>query len=97
MNKTQLLASEYCTFLLAELNIFETWKGPSNQVIDATSFVTMWDTTIQKEAISYISSYQTLTADKNSKRYEEMMKLVKKVVAYMRPVVKLLMALKKVS
>jgi hypothetical protein len=29
----------------------------------------MRDTTIQKEAISYISSYQTFTADKNSKSY----------------------------
>ncbi len=28
----------------------------------------MWDATIQKEAISYISSYQTLTANKNSEK-----------------------------
>ncbi len=68
-NKTQLLASNYCTFLLAKLYIFVTRKGASTHVIDATSFVTMWDNTIQKEAISYISSYQTLTADKNSKSY----------------------------
>ncbi len=40
-NKTQLLASNYCTFLLAELSIFTTRKGPSTHVIDATSFVTM--------------------------------------------------------
>ncbi len=68
-NKTQLLASDYCTFLLAKLLIFVTWKGPSTHVIDATSFVTMWDTAIQKEAISYISSYQMLTADKHLKSY----------------------------
>ena len=67
--QTQLLASNYRTFLLAELLIFVTQKGPSTHVIDATSFVTMWDATIQKEAISYISSYQMLTADKNSKSY----------------------------
>ncbi len=69
MSKTQLFASNYHFFLLANLLIFVTRKGPSTHVIDATSFVTMWDTTIQKEAISYISSYQTLTADKNSKGY----------------------------
>ncbi len=69
VSKTQLLASNYCTFLLAELSIVVTRKGPSTHVIDATSFLTMWDTTIQKEDITYISSYQTLTADKNSKSY----------------------------
>ena len=63
-NKTQLLASNYCTFLLAELKIFVTQKGPSTHVIDAISFLTMWDAKIQEEAISYISSCQTLTADK---------------------------------
>ncbi len=68
-NKTQLLASNYCTFLLAELSICVTRKGPSTHFINATSFVIMRDTTIQKEAISYISSYQTLTADKNSKSH----------------------------
>ena len=40
-NKTQLLASNYRTFLLAELNIFVTQKGPSTHVTAATSFVTM--------------------------------------------------------
>ncbi len=68
-NTTQLLASDYRTFLLAELSIFVTRKGPSTHVIDGTSFVTMWDAMIQKEAISYNSSYQTLAADKNSKSY----------------------------
>ena len=69
VSKTQLLASNYRTFLPANLLIFVTRKGTSTHVIDATSFVIMWDTTIQKEAISYIFSYQTLTADKNSKSY----------------------------
>ena len=40
-NKTQLLASDYRTFLLAELNIFVIQKGPSTHVINVTSFVTM--------------------------------------------------------
>ena len=38
-NKTQLLASDYRTFLLAKLYTFVTQKGPSTHVIDATSFV----------------------------------------------------------
>jgi hypothetical protein len=44
----------------------------------------------KKEAISYISSYQTLTADKNLKSYLALMKLKKKVVSYETIAVKLL-------
>ncbi len=77
-NKKQLLASNYCTFLLAELSIFVTWKGPSTRVIDATSFVIMQDAMIQEEAISYISSYQTLTADKNLKIIKQRRSSLKK-------------------
>ncbi len=66
VSKTQLLASNYRTFLLANLSNFVTQKGPSTHIIDATSFITMWGATIQKEAISYISSYQMLTLDKIS-------------------------------
>ncbi len=40
-NKTQRLASNYCTFLLAKLLIFVTRRRPSTHIIDATSFVTM--------------------------------------------------------
>jgi hypothetical protein len=40
-NKTQLLASNYRTFLLANLSNFVTRKGLSTHVIDAASFVTM--------------------------------------------------------
>ena len=68
-NKTQLSASNYRTFSLAELSIFVTQKGPSTHIIDATRFLTMWDATIQEEALSYISSYQTFTADKKSIGY----------------------------
>ena len=42
-------------FTSIKLLIFVTRKGPSTHVIDATSFVTMWDAKIQKDAISYIS------------------------------------------
>jgi hypothetical protein len=38
---SKLLASNYRTFLLANLSIFITRKGPSTHVINATSFVTM--------------------------------------------------------
>ena len=40
-DKTQPLASNYCTFLLGELSIFVTQRGPSTHVINATSFVTI--------------------------------------------------------
>jgi hypothetical protein len=69
VSKTQLLASNYHTFLLANLSIFIAQKGLSTHVINATSFLTMWDATIQKEVIRYISSYQTLTVDRNLKSY----------------------------
>jgi len=68
-HKTQLLASVYRTFLLAKLLIFVIQKGPSTHIIDATSFVKRVSKRKKEEAISYISSYQTLTADKNSKSY----------------------------
>ncbi len=78
-NKTQLLASSYCIFLLAELKIFVTRKGPSSDhIIDATSFVTMWDAMIQEKAISYLSSYQTLTAEKNRTVIKQWQSLLKK-------------------
>ncbi len=35
-------------FLLAELKIFVTRKGHSTHVIDAISFLTLWDAKIQK-------------------------------------------------
>ncbi len=68
----------------------QSWKswevvprsGPSTQLIDATSCVKMWDIVIQEEELSYISSYQTLWADKN---WKSSMKLTIKVGTYMRP------------
>jgi len=45
----------------------------------------MWNATIGAEELTVISSYQTLSADKNSKSYYASTKLVIKVGAYMRP------------
>ena len=39
---------------------FDTRKGPSTHVIDATSFVSMRNVTIKAEELTNISSYQTL-------------------------------------
>jgi hypothetical protein len=39
VHKTHILASVYRTFYLAKVVTFETRKGPSTHVIDATSFV----------------------------------------------------------
>ena len=52
-NKTQLLASNYSTFkwLIVWKN-FVTQIGPSNQLIDAPSFIQLWNTTIEAEELS---------------------------------------------
>ena len=64
-NKTQILASNYGTFWsLIVCENFETRNGPSTQLIDVTSFVSMWNATIGVEELMVISSYQTLSADK---------------------------------
>ena len=68
--KTQLLTSIYGTFWsLVVCENFVPQHGPSTQLIDATSCVKMWNATIGAEELSYISSYQTLSADKNWKSY----------------------------
>jgi len=69
-NKTQLLTSNYGTFrtlVISENFIPQNW--PSTQLIDVTSFVQMWNTTIGAEELANICSYQTLSADNNSKSY----------------------------
>ena len=64
-NKTQLLASNYGTFrALVVCENFIPQNGPSTQVINATSFVYMWNAMIWAEELAVISSYQTLSADK---------------------------------
>jgi hypothetical protein len=64
-NKTQLLASNYGTFWsLVVYENFGTRSGPSTQLIDATSFISMWNAAIGAEELADISSYQTLSGDK---------------------------------
>jgi hypothetical protein len=48
-----------------------TQNGPSTQPIEATSCIERSDAMIQAEELSYLSSHQTLTADKNLSRYHE--------------------------
>ncbi len=63
--KTQLLASNYGTYWsLVVCENFGTQNGPVTQLIDATSFVWMWNATIGAEELAVISSYQKLSADK---------------------------------
>ncbi len=65
-NKKLFLASDYS--LNWSLVVYENFippKGPSTQFVDATSCVKMCDATIGAEELSYILSYQRLSADKN--------------------------------
>ena len=67
-NRTQLLPSKYCMFWsLVVCDNFVPRNKPSTQLIDATSWVNMWDATIGAEELVNISSYQTLWEDTNWK------------------------------
>ncbi len=65
-NKKLFLASNYGTnsSLVAYENLIPP-KGPSTQLIDATSCVKMCNAMIGAEELVDISSYQMLSADKN--------------------------------
>ena len=64
-NKTHLLASNYGAFwLLVVCENIIPQKGPSTQLIDAPSYLKMWNATIGAEELADISSYQTLSGDK---------------------------------
>jgi hypothetical protein len=52
-----------------EASVQKARKGPSTQLIEATSCVERLNATIQAEELSYLSSHQTLIEDKNSRRY----------------------------
>jgi hypothetical protein len=68
--KKLLLASKYGTnWSLVVCENFVPQKGPSNQLIDVTSCVQIWDNTISADEFAYIFSYQTLSADKNWDSY----------------------------
>ncbi len=54
IHKTQLLlASAYCTFLLAICENFIPQNGPSTQLIEATIFVKIWNGKIVAKELSY--------------------------------------------
>ena len=64
-NKTKLLASNYATFRsLVVYENFTPQNRPTTQLIDATSFVEMWNVMIGDEELMDISSYQILSGDK---------------------------------
>ena len=64
-NKTQLLASKYGTFWsLAVCENFIPQNESSTQLIDATSCVKIWNTTIGAEELVEIYSFQMLSGDK---------------------------------
>ncbi len=65
-NKKLFLASDYSTN--RSLVVYENFipqKRPFTQLVDATSCEKMCDVTIRAEELSYILSYQMLSADKN--------------------------------
>ncbi len=60
------LASNYGTNQsLVVCENFIPRNGPSAQLIDLTSYLKMWESTIGAEELMDISSYQTLSSDKN--------------------------------
>ena len=91
-NKTQFLASNYGTFWsLVVYENFGTSNGPSTQLINATSFVLIWNTTIgAKELTDISSSYQTLSGDKSKKVVKWLQSRQKSWRIYAPLVVKLL-------
>jgi hypothetical protein len=69
--KTQLLASNYCSFLLKNWVTFGTRHGLSTistHHIEVTSCVKLRYTTIGADELTDISSYQTLPADKKTQK-----------------------------
>ena len=91
VHKTQLLASVYRAFYLAKVVTFETRKmDPLLTSSMKRASLKRVSKRKKEEAISYISSYQTLTADKNSKSYTARTKLKKRGLIYETIAVKLL-------
>ena len=66
-----------CETAVLKLDFQKARKGPSTQLIEATSCVERLNAMIQAKELSYLSSHQTLIADKNSRRYHARTKLVK--------------------
>jgi len=68
-HKTQLLASVYRTFYIVKLLIFITQKNPLLTSSFRQALYKRVSKRKEEEAISYISSYQTLTEDKNLENF----------------------------
>ncbi len=60
-----------------EASVQKARNGPSIQLIEATSCVERSNASIQAKELSYLSSHQMLTADKQLRRYHACTKLVK--------------------
>ncbi len=69
-------------FLLTKLGFFVTRKGPCTCVIVYSSFVKKWIDIKKAEELSYISSYRTLTTDKNRLSLYTLNGAQEKVVAH---------------
>ena len=69
----------HCETAVLKLAFKRHEKGPSTQLIEATSCVERSNATIQAEELSYLSSHQTLIADKNLQRYHARTKPFKKI------------------
>ena len=67
-------------------------KGPSTQLIEATSCVESWNATLKAEELSYFSGYQMLSTDKNRWSYRPSKKVIKNVKSWRHIAVKLLTA-----
>ena len=63
---------------LFEASVQKAQNGPSTQLIETTSCVERWNTTIKAEELTQLSSYQMLRTDKNRRSYQLSKKLVKK-------------------
>jgi hypothetical protein len=60
-----------------EASVQKAQNGPSTQLTEVTSCVVWSIARIKAEELSYLSSHQTLTTDKNLQRYHARTKLVK--------------------
>jgi len=68
--KNQVVALWNCC---SKASIQKAQNRPSTQLIEATSWVERWNTTIEAEENSYFSSYQMLPMDKNRWSYQARM------------------------
>ena len=65
-------------YVVSKASNQKAWKGPSTLLIKPKRFIERLNVTIRAEECSFLSSYQTLSMDKNWQNYLSPMKLVKK-------------------